>query len=306
MLGRIAGAVRFKEPLSFHTSLRIGGPAEFFIVPQDLDDVRYALAFAEQEALPVITIGGGNNMLVADCGIRGVVLKLQGVFARTEFHGDEAVVGAGVNLGTFIREAAARGLGGLEWLAGIPATVGGALAMNVGMPESSMIGTDAQVYFLHRDGTLGEVRGAAGIPIARFRLPAGGVVLGWRLTLSRRPQVQIQKEINQRLKQKKATEPFALAAAGYVWKNPPGETAARLIARAGLCGKRVNNVEISGKCANFIVNRGGATASDVLTLMELTRERVAAHSGIMLEAEIRTFGLETSTFEAQPLELVPA
>jgi len=303
MLGRIAGAVRFKEPLSFHTSLRIGGPAEFFIVPQDLDDVRYALAFAEQEGLPVIVIGGGNNMLVADSGIRGVVLKLQGVFARTEFHGDEAVVGAGVNLGMFIREAAARGLGGLEWLAGIPATVGGALAMNVGMQESSMIDTGAQIYFLHPDGTLAEVRAAAG---SRMKLPARGVVLGCRITLSRRPSAQIQKEINQRLKQKKASEPFALAAAGYVWKNPAGETAARLIARAGLGGKRVNNVEISGKCANLIVNRGGATASDVLTLMQLTREHVAAKSGVMLEAEIRTFGLEATPFEARRPELVPA
>ena len=95
MLGRIAGAVRFKEPLSFHTSLRIGGPAEFFIVPQDLDDVRHALAFADQEDLPLIVIGGGNNMLVSDRGVMAVVLKLQGVLSRAEFHGDEVVVGGG-------------------------------------------------------------------------------------------------------------------------------------------------------------------------------------------------------------------
>jgi len=306
MLGRIAGAVRFKEHLSFHTSLRIGGPAEFFIVPQNLDDVRYALAFAEQEGLPVVTLGGGNNMVVADDGIKGVVLKLQGMFARTEFHGDEVVVGAGVNLGTFIREAAARGLGGLEWLAGIPATVGGALAMNVGAQERSICASGAQIYFLHPDGTLAEARTVAGSPIATFRAPVGGVVLGCRMTLMRRPTVQINKDINQRLKQKKASEPFALAAAGYVWKNPPGDTATRLIAKAGLCGKRINNAEISVKCANLILNRGGATASDVLALMEMTRDRVAAHSGVMLEAEIRTFGFEAPTFEPQPLELVPA
>jgi UDP-N-acetylmuramate dehydrogenase len=302
MLGRIVGAVRFKEPLSFHTALHIGGPAEFFIMPQGLDDVRYALAFAEREALPVIAIGGGNNMLVADRGIRGVVLKLQGVFARTEFHGDEAVVGAGVNLGAFIREAAARGLGGLECLAGVPATLGGALAMNVETQEGSMVGVCAQIYFLHPDGTVGEVRA----PAVTFRLPPGSIVFGCRIALSHRPSATIQKAIHQRLKLKKATEPFALASAGYIWRNPPGETAAQIIARVGLCGKRVHNVEISSKCANFIVNRGGAAATDVLALMELTRERVAAHSGVTLEAEIRTFGFDAASFEPQHLELATA
>jgi UDP-N-acetylmuramate dehydrogenase len=306
MLGRIVGAVRFKEPLRFHTALHIGGPAEFFIVPQDLDDVRYALAFAEQEALPVVAIGGGNNLLVADRGVRGVVLKLQGVLARTEFHGDEAVVGAGVNIGAFLREAAARGLGGLECLAGIPATLGGALAMNVRTQKGSMISVCAQICFLHPDGTVGEVRAAAGVPAASVRLPAGSVVLGCRITLSRRPPAQIQKEIHERLMLKKATEPFALASAGYVWRNPPGETAAQLIARAGLRGKRVNNVEISSKCANFIVNRGGATATDVLALMAMTRERVEAHSGVTLEAEIRTFGVDAGSLEPQRLELATA
>jgi UDP-N-acetylmuramate dehydrogenase len=95
MLARIAGGVRFKEPLSFHTSLRLGGPADFFIIPRDLEDVRYTLAFADQENLPVVVIGGGNNMLVSDRGVQGVVLKLQGVLARASFHGDEVVVGAG-------------------------------------------------------------------------------------------------------------------------------------------------------------------------------------------------------------------
>ena len=90
MLARIAGAVRFKEPLSFHTSLRLGGPAEFFVVPRDLEDVRYALDFADREDLPVIVIGGGNNMLVSDCGVQAVVLKLQGVLARAEFDGDRS------------------------------------------------------------------------------------------------------------------------------------------------------------------------------------------------------------------------
>ncbi|MGH7277303.1 MAG: FAD-binding protein, partial [Candidatus Rokuibacteriota bacterium] len=121
MLGEIRGEVRFKEPLSFHTSLRIGGSADIFIVPQDTDDIRHALKFAEREQLPVAVIGGGNNLLVKDRGIRGVVLKLEGCLGRAEFHGEEALAGAGVGLSALIREAAALNLGGIECLIGIPA-----------------------------------------------------------------------------------------------------------------------------------------------------------------------------------------
>jgi UDP-N-acetylmuramate dehydrogenase len=298
MLGRIVGTVRFKEPLSFHTALHIGGPADFFIEPQDLDDVQYALAFAERDGLPVVTIGEGNNLLVADEGVRGVVLKLQGVFARLQFRGDEAMVGAGVNLGAFIRAAAGCGLGGLEHLAGIPGTVGGALAMNARTPEGSLRAACRGIHFLHPDGTLGEIRAAAGAPRA-FDVPAGAVIFGCRLTLSRRPALQIEREIHRRRKLKRATEPVALASAGYVWRNPARpETAAQLIASAGLRGKRVRNIEISSKCANFLVSRGSARASDVLTLMGLTRDRVAAHSGVTLQAEIRAHGLDTAWFGA--------
>src|SRR4029453_4788489 len=120
MLGEIRGEVRFKEPLSFHTSLRIGGPADFFIVPQDVEDIRLALRFAEREALPVGGVGGGNNLVVRDRGIRGVVLRLEGCLGRADYHGEEAVAGAGVSLSALIREAAGLNPGGLEGLVGIP------------------------------------------------------------------------------------------------------------------------------------------------------------------------------------------
>src|SRR6266542_3726237 len=107
MLGEIRGEVRFKEPLGFHTSLRIGGPADIFIVPQDVEDIRRALSFAEREQLPLEVVGGGNNLLVSDRGFRGVVLRLEGCLGRAEFHGEEAVAGAGVSLSALIREAAA-------------------------------------------------------------------------------------------------------------------------------------------------------------------------------------------------------
>ncbi len=291
MLGEIRGEVRFKEPLSFHTSLRIGGPADFFIVPQDVDDIRLALAFADKEGLAVEVIGGGNNLLVRDRGIRGVVLRLEGCLGRAEFHGEEAVAGAGVSLSALIREAAALNLGGIECLVGIPATIGGAVAMNAGTPDGYIGDFVSAVYFLHADGALGEFKpGPGAFGYRMFAAPPGAVLIGARLRLHRRPYAEIQKDIKQRLKQKKATQPLALASAGCVWKNPPNDAAGRLVEKVGLKGKRLNGAEISAKHANFIVNRGGAMAADVLALMDMTRERVQTQFGITLEPEVRVVG----------------
>jgi UDP-N-acetylmuramate dehydrogenase len=290
MLGEIRGEVRFKEPLSFHTSLRIGGSADIFVVPQDVDDIRHALMYAEREQLPVAVVGGGNNLLVRDRGIRGVVLKLEGCLGRAEFHGEEAIAGAGVSLSALIREAAALNLGGVEALVGIPATIGGALAMNAGTPDGWIGDFVGAVYFLHADGSIGEFKPSGGLDYRAFHAPPGSVLVGCRMQFQRRPFAEIQKDIKTRLKQKKSTQPLALASAGYVWKNPPGELATKLIEKCGLKGKRLNGAEISSKHSNFIVNRGGATAADIIALMELTRDRVHAQFGVVLETEIRILG----------------
>jgi UDP-N-acetylmuramate dehydrogenase len=174
---------------------------------------------------------------------------------------------------------------------GIPATIGGALAMNAGTPDGTIGDFVSAVYFLYPDGTLGEFKpGAASFTYRTFVVPDGSVLVGCRLRLHRRPLSEIQKDIKLRLKRKKSTQPLALASAGCVWKNPSGDTASRLIEKVGLKGKRLNGAEISSKHANFIVNRGGATAGDIVALMQLTRERVQAQFGITLEPEIRIIG----------------
>jgi UDP-N-acetylmuramate dehydrogenase len=291
MLGEIRGEVRFKEPLSFHTSLRVGGSADIFVVPQNVDDIRHALQFAERDQLAVTVVGGGNNLVVRDRGVRGVTLKLEGCLGRAEFHGEEALAGAGVGLSGLIREAASLNLGGIECLIGIPATIGGALFMNAGSAAGWIGDFVSAVYYLHPDGSLGEFKPAAGsLGYRAFEVPAGAVLIGCRLRLHRRPMAEIHRELKQRLKLKKATQPLALASAGFVWKNPPGEPAAKLIEKVGLRGKRVGGAEISAKNTNFIVNRGGASASDVLGLIELTRERVRNQLGVTLEHEIRIIG----------------
>jgi UDP-N-acetylmuramate dehydrogenase len=163
--------------------------------------------------------------------------------------------------------------------------------MNAGTPDGAIGDFVSAVYFLHGDGTIGEFKPGSGAFAYRgFNFPPGAILIGARLALHRRPYHEIQKEIKQRLKQKKATQPLALASAGCVWKNPPGEAAGRLIEKTGLKGKRLNGAEISTKHANFIVNRGGASASDILALMRMTQERVEAHFGIRLEPEIRIIG----------------
>jgi len=214
MLGEIRGEVRFKEPLSFHTSLRIGGSADIFIVPQDVEDIRLALSFAEREQLSLDVIGGGNNLLVSDRGVRGVVLKLEGCLGRAEFNGEEAVAGAGVSLSALIREAAALNLGGIECLVGVPATVGGAVAMNAGTHDGGIADFISAVYFLYPDGTLGEFKpGNGSYSYNVFTPPAKSVLIGARLQLHRRPFAEIQKDIKQRLKQKKSTQPWPRSAA---------------------------------------------------------------------------------------------
>jgi UDP-N-acetylmuramate dehydrogenase len=291
MLGEIRGEVRFKEPLSFHTSLRIGGPGDIFVIPQDVDDIRKALSFADKEGLPLTVIGGGNNLLVKDRGIRGLVVKLEGCLGRMEFHGEEAVIGAGAGLSALIREAAGIGLGGIECLIGIPATIGGALAMNAGIHDGSIGDFVSAVYFLHADGTLGEIKpGNSSFSYRAFHFPPDSILIGARLRLQRRPQAEIQKDLKQRLKHKKATQPLALASAGCVFKNPQAEYSGRLVEKVGLKGKRINGAEISAKHANFIVNRGGAAAADVLALIELAQERVWAQFNVKLEPEIRIVG----------------
>src|SRR5262249_11062970 len=186
---------------------------------------------------------------------------------------------------------AALGLGGVECLVGIPATLGGALAMNAGTNDGSIGDFVSAVYFLHADGTIGELKPATGTFAYRtFNFPPGSILLGTRLTLHRKPQKEIYAEIKTRLKQKKSTQPLALASAGLVWKNPPFDQAGKLFEKSGCKGKRVGAAEVSAKHPNFVVNRGGATAADILALMELVLERVHKHAGVRLEPELKIIG----------------
>ena len=257
-----------------------------------------------RKGCPLTVLGGGNNVLFSDQTIHGVVMKLGGILSRAEFQGEQVAVGAGMSLSGLIREAAARDMGGLECLAGIPASIGGALVKNAGTRDGSILDFCTAIYYVNADGTFGEYRPMAHTT-APFDLPPGAILAGCRLRLVRRPAREIQRTIQQRMKARKATQPFALASAGYIWKNPAGHSAERLIDSVGMRGKRINGAEVSVKCSNLIVNRATAGPDDVLALMSMTRARVGERYGITLQPEIRMLGLGTAA-EPERRELAMA
>ncbi len=289
MLGSISGDIRFKEPLSVHTSLRLGGPADVFIAPETIDDVRHALRFAEREQMPVTVLGAGTHLLVTERGFRGVVLKLDGALRRVEFHGHEAVAGAGAEVFALVRAAAALSLGGLTHLVGTSGTVGGALVVHGANPGQALASLVSSLYFIRGDGELDEATPAPNGWTERLLAASDGILIGCRLRLARQPPGAITREITQALRARPLLQTLTFAAAA-VWKDPPGQRAGSLIEQAGLTGKRVNAAEIFAKHPSVIVNRGAATAVDVLALMQLTRERVLDRTGVRLEPAIRTIG----------------
>jgi len=289
MLGAIAGDVRFKEPLSVHTALRLGGPADIFIAPQNVDDIRHALAFAGREQMPATVIGAGTHILATERGFRGVLMRLEGALRRVEFHGEEAVAGAGADVFALARAAAAVSLGGVAPLVGAAGTVGGALVLHGCGPGQPLASLVSAIYFVRPDGEIDEVKpGLHGLGERGVEAP-GRILIGCRLRLTRQAPASIIREIAQALRARPLLQTLSLPGA-VVWRDPPGQAAAVLIAQAGLQRKRVNGAEVCAKHPGVIVNRGTATAVDVLSLMQLTRERVFAHAGIRLEPKIRTLG----------------
>lgn len=291
MLGAIRGEVRFKEPLAFHTALRIGGVADIFIVPYDLDDLRRALAFAGREGLPVTVLGEGSGSLIGERGVRGVVLRLGGCFGRVDFRGEEALAGAAVPISAVIRAAAARGLGGLERFVGAPASVGGALVRGLTAEGLAIAEVASVIYALAAEGTLLEIKPrveAAGQ--ARSGVPPDVVVIGARLALLPWPRRDLEAELARRVARARATLPFARAAAGPVWEDAPEGAAADLLRRAHLAGRRAGAAEVSPKDPNFIVNRGGAGAAAMVGLLTAVQARVRARLGVTLTLRLRVIG----------------
>lgn len=285
----VRGVVRFNAPLSEYTSFHIGGPADVLVEPADMEDVVRLAKQTHEERLPVFVLGG-TNILIRDKGIRGVVVSLAKLRAIKEEPGSVVYAEGGVGMPTLIGHAIRRSLAGLEWAAGIPGTVAGCVVMNAGTRLGEMKDSVKAVRMVSPNGVLID-RPAEAIEFGyrRATLPPGVVVGVW---LQLRPGVRtdIEKAVKDYLHYRRDTQPLALPSAGCVFKNPPNDSAGRVVEAAGLKGTSVGDAQVSTKHANFIVNQGHASAADVLSLIKKVRARIARKTGIKLELELKVVG----------------
>lgn len=289
--GLIKGQVLSQEPLASHTYFWIGGPAEVMVYPAGLEDVKAVLRVAQDEAISVLILGGGSNMLVLDGGVRGLVMNLSRTFLELEVSGEQIRCGAGVRTSRLLALSAMRSLTGLEGLTGVPGTVGGAIKGNAGTSLGAIVDHLEWVRLVDRLGeehclTQGEL--SAGYRYCT--LPTGSVIVDACFNLRRAETAGIKRTISKLLERRNLTQPVEVRSAGCIFKNPPGDFAGRLVEHVGLKGVRRGQAQISHKHGNFIVNLGGATAADVLWLIERARTEVMAKAGVPLELEIQIVG----------------
>lgn len=278
------------EPMAKHTSWHVGGPADLFFTPNDERDTSIFIAGLDK-AMPIMWIGLGSNLLVRDGGIRGAVIDTHGVFDElTRVNDNEVWCGSGVACAKLAKQCIKWGLGPAEFFAGIPGTLGGALAMNAGAFGGETWRHVVKVATLDRNGQRHE-RAASEYTVGYRHVsgPANEWFLGAQLRFELRPGVS-NDDIRVLLARRKATQPIGEWSCGSVFTNPPGDHAARLIDAAGLKGTRIGGARVSEMHANFIVNDGTASAADIEQLIRRVQEVVQQKHGVQLQTEVRIVG----------------
>jgi UDP-N-acetylmuramate dehydrogenase len=292
--GAVAAAVRGEvlrdAPLAARTSIRVGGPADLLVRPADVADLVDCLRAARDAGAEVLVLGGGANTLVADRGVRGVVLRLPAELGAEALEPPNLVLPAGQATARVVQRAHALGLVGAEFLRGIPGTLGGAVAMNAGTRAGEMADVVTHVEIATADGVREIPAKELGFAYRTCRLPAGAVVTRVGLFLRAGDVAAAAKAMDEEWERRSASQPLELPSFGSTFRNPPGDFAGRLLEAAGLKGLRIGGAEVSTRHANFVVNVGGATARDVLALVRLMRERVREQAGVTLETEVRLVG----------------
>ncbi|MDD2554014.1 MAG: UDP-N-acetylmuramate dehydrogenase [Desulfotomaculaceae bacterium] len=294
MLKILPGRVRISEPMKKHTSWRIGGPADVFVTPANREELRLAVSYAYEREIPLTIIGAGTNILVADEGIRGVVVKVGCGLDRISVDDNMVIAESGAKLSKVAAVVRDAGLGGFEFSAGIPGNIGGALVMNAGA-NGTAIGTRVkEVLLLNQAGcffkkTIDEINFG-------YRSSAlqhdSAVVVEAVFSCYHRDKEAIKHEMEVFIKRRKETQPLHYPSAGSIFKNPPGDSAGRLIEAVGLKGERIGDAQISTLHANFIINLGEARARDIMMLVERARNSVLGHFGIELKPEVKVVGYQ--------------
>ncbi|NTV88972.1 MAG: UDP-N-acetylmuramate dehydrogenase [Clostridiales bacterium] len=295
-LSAIAGCnnVRKNEPMSAHTSFKIGGPADLLVIPENSGIVAEVVRYCRKSGIPVFVMGNGTNLVVRDKGIRGVVIKLLDNLRSCSVEGTRIKADAGILLSKVSKIALEYGLEGLEFAEGIPGTLGGAVVMNAGAYTGDMSGVVEEIEYLDRLGnirTLGKDELGFGKRTS-FALRDGGIVLGAVLKLEAGDRSVIKDRMDNFCEQRREKQPLEYPSAGSVFKRPEGAYAGKLIQDCGLKGCRRGDAEVSEKHSGFIINRGKADAADVEELIRHIQETVGNKFGIELQTEIRIVGEE--------------
>lgn len=287
--------LRFNESMSNHTSLRIGGPADISLFPDEAGAAEL-ISMLKKSGIPYIVIGGGTNLLIKDSGIEGAVIftkRLAGMEMQNSSNSESVRISvqSGCSLQSILNICAEQGLSGMEGLAGIPGSVGGAIAGNAGsfgyeikdvLVSANLLTPDSIIRRLNADDLGLKYRGS--------QMPDDSIIISAELLLKRAEPAMIRKKISDFIKEKKSKQPVQLLSAGCVFKNTDTEPAGRLIDEAGCKGLKAGGVEVDTTHANFFVNRGGGTASDYLRLMDMVSRKVKDRFGVILKPEIRVMG----------------
>lgn len=291
---RLGGeSVIFDFPMSKYTTIRAGGQVEVLFRAMNLEQLREMALFLIKEEVPYLTIGKGSNLLVLDGGLDGVVIVLGGSlgFIDNRLDDSDLSAGAAIALPKLVAYCAKNGHAGVEFLAGIPGTLGGAIAMNAGSMGKEIHDLIVEVSFLSGKGEI-EKRDITELEFGyrKLSLPAGDIILSARLHVKEDKPSLIRERIFENIKNRRRKFPYEVPSAGSIFKNPDGDYAGRLIESSGLKGKGIGGALISNKHGNFIVTKGEASASDIVELMNLAKNRVKELFNITLTPEIKIVG----------------
>ena len=284
--------VLFEEPMSSHTTFRIGGPAEVFLMPESYEQISSALALCREEGLPYFVLGNGSNLLVSDSGYRGVIIQMDRNMGDIELKGTEIRACAGALLSSVAAAARKASLTGFEFAGGIPGTLGGAVVMNAGAYGGEMKDVLREVTVMTKEGDIRV------IPSDRLELgyrtsiikKAGYLVLEAVISLEKGDPQAIQEKTKELASKRTEKQPLDYPSAGSTFKRPEGYFAGKLIMDSGLRGFRVGGAQVSEKHCGFVINTGGATAKDVKELMDHVIRTVKEKYNITLEPEVKFLG----------------
>ncbi len=289
-----ADRLRVNEGLDLHTTYRAGGPADLLCLPETRSELVEVVTAASVREIPWLVMGNGSNILFADEGFRGLVIKVRGAAPAVgtlwhlEQEGDCIRAGAGVSLPRLARTAAAGGLSGLEFCTGIPGVVGGSIRGNAGAHGSDLGAVLESIELIRPPGDIVTIEASeAGFSYRGSDIDPDAIVTGAVFRLTPDEPENVYERIRNFTEYRKRTQPSSDQSAGCMFKNPDGDRAGRLIDAAGCKGLQVGGSKVSDVHGNFVINQGGATASDALRLIDMVRERVLQRTGVALELEVR-------------------